>query len=283
MVNVEGAPAWRIGLASVPNESTVARRLATTRRILGDAASLNVDIVCFPETWLPGLRGMDFAVPVYDHAAMQTALDEVAALAGSLGINVILPMEWADPTGQLNLAWVIDRTGTVVGYQAKNQIAPSEDPFYVPDPTGARRVFELDGVPFGITICHEGWRYPEATRWAARRGARIVFHPQMTGSDLAGTVPRHWGDPEAEYYEKAMVARTVENSIYFASVNYAVRHQESATCIVGPDGDLVDRLPYGEAGLLVHDLDLSRATGLMARRFDETAYPREPPAPPRRP
>ena len=38
-------------------------------------------------------------------------------------------------------------------------------------------------MKFGVAICHEGWRYPETVRWAASRGARIVFHPQHTGSD----------------------------------------------------------------------------------------------------
>ncbi|HEV2528424.1 MAG TPA: carbon-nitrogen hydrolase family protein [Thermomicrobiales bacterium] len=274
---------WRIGLASVPNEPTVAGRLVTAERTLSDAATRDADIVCFPETYFPGLRGMDFDVPPYDHAVQEQVLRRIAALAGQLDVAVILPMEWASDAGQLNLAWVIDRTGTVVGHQAKNQIAPSEDPFYVADPSGARRVFTLDGVPFGITICHEGWRYPEATRWLARRGAQIVFHPQMTGSDDHGIVPARWADPDAPYYEKAMIARTVENSIYFASVNYAVAHQESATCIVGPDGDLVRAAPYREAALLIHDVDLARATGDMAARFDETMYPAEPAAPPRRP
>ena len=112
--------------------------------------------------------------------------------------------------------------------------------------------------------------------------AKIVFHPQMTGSDREGIVPARWADPEATYYEKAMIARTVENSIYFASVNYAVQHQESATCIVGPDGDLVAAVPYRQAALLVHDIDLSRATGQMAGRYDDSMYPAEPEAPARR-
>ena len=130
------------------------------------------------------------------------------------------------------MAFVISRDGAIVGYQTKNQIPLEEEPFYVPD--GRRRLFEVDGVPFGITICHEGWRYPEAVRWAATRGARLVFHPQLTGSDQRGVTIDRWGDPGSPYYEKAMVARSVENTIYFASVNYAMRYQDSATSLVGP-------------------------------------------------
>jgi predicted amidohydrolase len=48
-----------------------------------------------------------------------------------------------------------------------------------------------------VTICHEGWRYPEGVRWAARRGAQVVFHPQMTGSDRTGPTIERWGDPDS--------------------------------------------------------------------------------------
>jgi predicted amidohydrolase len=134
-------------------------------------------------------------------------------------------------------------------------------------------MFEIDGVPFGITICHEGWRYPETVRWSATRGARFVFHPQLTGSDLQGPCLTRWGDPDAPYYEKAMIARAAENEIYFASVNCAMRFQDSATTLIGPDASCVAAVPYGEEQLLICDLDLERATGLYARRFEPAFYP----------
>jgi predicted amidohydrolase len=180
-------------------------------------------------------------------------------------------MEWETPAGVHNVAFVIDRDGTVQGYQAKNQIPPVEEPFYVAD--GKRRLFEIDGVPFGITICHEGWRYPEAVRWSAARGAKIVFHPQLTGSDEQGPTLNGWGDPAAPYYEKAMIARAAENEIYFASVNCAMRFQDSATSLINPDATCAAFVPYGEEQLLVLDLDLAAATGLYAKRYDPGLYP----------
>jgi predicted amidohydrolase len=70
-----------------------------------------------------------------------------------------------------------------------------------------------------------------------------------------------------------MLARAVENTIYFASVNNALRFQESATGLIGPDGDLLAHVPYGEEQLLVADLDLSRASGQYAQRFNPALYP----------
>src|SRR6266511_2172899 len=255
----------RIGLAAARNAPSVEERLRTVDLFLEDAGARGVAIVCFPETYIPGLRGQDFSVPPPDQRRQHAALEEIGAAAQRHGVAVVIGMEWESAAGLHNVAFVVARDGAIVGCQAKNQIPLEEEPFYVPD--GRRRMFEIDGVPFGIAICHEGWRYPEAVRWAAVRGARLVFHPQLTGSDRAGPTLARWGDPDSPYYEKAMVARGVENTIYFASVNYALRHQESATSLLGPEGECLAHVPYGEERLLVRDLDLARATGVCARRF----------------
>ncbi len=261
----------RIGLAAVPNAPTVEERLATAERVLAEAAARDVAIVCFPETYIPGLRGFDFPVPPVDQRRQEAALERIRAAAARNGVAVVVGMEWETDLGTHNVAVVIARNGAVEGYQAKNQIPLEEEPHYAPD--GRRRLFEIDGVAFGITICHEGWRYPEATRWAAARGAKVVFHPQLTGSDASGPTIARWGDPDSPYYEKAMIARGVENTVYFASVNYAMRFQDSATTLIGPDGECVAHVPYGEEMLLVCDLDLSRATGLIAKRYNPAFYP----------
>ena len=44
------------------------------------------------------------------------------------------------------------------------------------------------------------------------------------------------------------------------------RHADWPVPISRPDGSLLAFQPYGEAGLLVADLDLSEATGLLAKR-----------------
>ncbi len=262
---------WRIGLAAARNLSTLEGRLQTVDRFLAEAADQDVAIVCFPEAYLPGLRGMDFPVPPHEQAVQEAALEEVSRSAKAHGVAVIIGMEWATDLGLLNVAFVITRDGDVLGYQSKNQIPLEEADHYVPGTE--RQIFEIDGVPFGITICHEGWRYPEATRWSAVRGARIVFHPQLTGSDRGGPILRRWGDPDSPYYEKAMIMRSIENTIWFASVNNAFRHQESATSLIDPEGNLTAHVPYGEEQLLVQDIDLSRATCLIARRYNPDLYP----------
>jgi predicted amidohydrolase len=260
----------RIGLASPRVATTREEGLARAGRFLAEAATRGAAIVCFPETYLPGYRGLDFLTPPPDQIEQERALRGVCDLARRHRVAAIMPMEWASPAGLLNLAFVVNADGTIQGHQTKNQLAIEEEPHYVPGDT--RRLFDVDGVPFGVAICHEGWRYPETVRWAARRGARVVFHPHLAGSDHNGAVPRSWGDPAAPYFENAMIARAVENAIYFASVNYALRYQETATSLVAPDGRCVGHTAYGEEALLVVDLDPGAATGSYARRYAPDRY-----------
>jgi predicted amidohydrolase len=260
----------KIGLASPRVASSVDDGLARVRRLMADAASRGAEIVCFPEAYLPGLRGLDFAVPPFEKSDEERVLRVVGEWARELRIATILGIEHVTPAGSQIAAAVFDTTGVLLGMQTKTQLDPSEDQPYVPG--SSRQVFEVNGLKFGIAICHEGWRYPETVRWAATRGAHIVFHPQLTGSDHTGPRLTEFGSPGAPYYEKAMVCRSIENTIYFASVNYAVRFQESATALITPTGELQAFLPYGEEGVLVAQLDLDLATGLLARRFAPERY-----------
>ena len=262
---------FRIGLASVPITSNREEAIAQVDSALEQAARDAVRLVCFPETYVPGYRGLDFPVVEHNQQAQEQALEEIRDSCKRFSVGAIVGFEWETALGLHTAAMVIAPSGELLGYQAKNQMDPSEDGRFVPD--GKRTVFEMDGLKFGIAICHEGWRYPETVRWAARRGAQIVFHPHFTGSDLQGNQLQEWGDPNGPYFEKAMVSRSIENTIYFASVNCAMKYQDSATSLIAPDGNLAAFQPYGSAGLLVCDLDLARATGLLATRYRPELYP----------
>jgi predicted amidohydrolase len=259
-----------VALASPRIALSVDDGLDRIERLLSEASAQGARIVCFPEAYLPGLRGQDFEVPPFDPALQERVVQTVARWARTYSVTTILGMERLTEAGRQIAAVVVDDQGRVQGYQTKNQLDPTEDRFYVPGST--RRLFEVDGLKFGVAICHEGWRYPETVRWAAVRGAKIVFHPQLTGSDQTGVRLTQWGSASAPYYEKAMIMRSKENAIYFASVNYAMRFQESATCLIDPSGECQAFLPYGQEGVLVQTIDVEAATGLLATRYAPERY-----------
>jgi predicted amidohydrolase len=180
-----------IALASPRVASTLDDGLERIRRLMSEASAQGAEIICFPEAYLPGLRGQDFEVLPWDQTAQERVLKTVAEWSGTYAIALILGMERLTEAGRQIAAVVMDSCGQLQGYQTKNQLDPSEDQFYLPGNT--RRLFEINGIKFGVAICHEGWRYPETVRWAASRGAKIVFHPQLTGSDKKGVRLTEWG------------------------------------------------------------------------------------------
>ena len=259
-----------VALASPRVASSLDDGLEKIERLMSEASAQGAEIVCFPEAYLPGLRGQDFEVWPFDRTQQERALRAVAQWARTHTVATILGMERVTDRGRQIAAFVIDAEGRLQGYQTKNQIDPSEDLFYVPGTT--RQLFEINGVKLGVAICHEGWRYPETVRWAAVRGAKIVFHPQHTGSETKGVRLTQWGDPGGPYYEKAMMMRSMENTIYFASINYALRFQESATSLITPSGQCQAHLPCGQEGVLVQAIELEQATGLLAARYAPERY-----------
>ncbi|MEK6300404.1 MAG: carbon-nitrogen hydrolase family protein [Acidobacteriota bacterium] len=263
-----------IALASPCIASSIDDGLDNIKRLISEASAQGAEIVCFPEAYLPGLRGQDFEVPLFDQTQQERALQAVAEWARTYRVATILGMErlmtTATTGGRQIAAFVIDARGQLQGYQTKNQLDPTEDQFYVPGTT--RRLFEIKGIKFGVVICHEGWRYPETVRWAAVRGAKIVFHPHHTGSDQEGVRLTQWGAASGPYYEKAMMMRSMENTIYFASVNYALRFQESATSLIAPSGQCQAYSPYGQEGVLVQEIKVEEATGLLATRYAPERY-----------
>jgi predicted amidohydrolase len=263
-----------IALASPRVATTLEEGLDKIRRFLSEASAQRAEIVCFPEAYLPGLRGQDFEVPAYEQEHQDQVLEAVAQLAKRYSVAVILGTEKLTEAGRQIAAFVFDSQGRMLGCQTKNQVDPSEDRYYVPGNT--RQVFEVNGLKFGVAICHEGWRYPETVRWAASRGAKIVFHPQHTGSNREGAHLTQWGAANAPYYEKAMMMRSIENTIYFASVNYALRFQESATSLIDPSGRCQAHLPYDLEGLLVQAIKPDLATGLLACRYAPERYRETP-------
>src|SRR5438552_6416536 len=184
-----------IALAAPRIASSLDDGLDKINRLLSEASAQGAEIVCFPEAYLPGLRGVDFEVLPFGPAEQERVLRALAGWARTYAVAAVLGTERITEAGRQIVAVVFDARGQIQGYQTKNQLDPSEDRFYVPGNT--RQLFEVNGVRFGIAICHEGWRYPETVRWAALRGAKIVFHPQHTGNTRDGIRLTQWADANA--------------------------------------------------------------------------------------
>jgi predicted amidohydrolase len=256
---------FRIALANIRFPATPEESVTLAERAIAQASSERAGLLCFPECFIPGYRAFGKSIPPPDAAFLEAAWSRVAAAAAKADLTVILGTERVVDEALFATALVIHRDGAMAGFQDKVQIDPSEEATYTPG--AGRQIFESDPLLFGIVICHEGWRYPETVRWAVRQGAHIVFHPQFHEAEAGGYRPSSFADPANSFHEKAVLCRAAENTCYFATVNFASAGSPTTSAVVRPDGTLLSYQPYGKEGLLIADIDISAATGVLAKRY----------------
>ena len=255
----------RIALANIRVPATPKESVLLATSAVAEAGGRGALVVCFPECFVPGYRWPGRTAPAPDPAFLERAWADVGDAARTAGITVILGTERVTERGLQITARVINPDGTVAGWQDKGQADPSEEATY-PALATERRVFTAGPLTFGVVICHEGWRYPETVRWAVRRGAQVVFHPHAHVAEPGSYRPVTFADPANTFHEKAILCRAAENTCYVASVNCASKGSGTTSAVARPDGTLQCFQPYGQEGLLVADLDLATATGLLASR-----------------
>jgi predicted amidohydrolase len=261
---------FRIALANLRYPASPEESVALAEQAIAAAADAGAGLVAFPECYVPGYRVPGASSPPPDVAFLERAWSVLcAACARAEIVGVIGTERFVDGALRLTVL-VIDAGGAVAGFQDKVQLDPTEEPLYAPG--SGRHLFQAGPLPFGVAICHEGFRYPETVRWAARRGAQLVLHPHYTWHEPGAYVPTTYGDPANSFHEKAILCRAAENTCYVATINAAGEASPTTSAIASPDGTLLAYQPYGKHGLLVADLDLATATGFLAKRCRSDEY-----------
>jgi predicted amidohydrolase len=255
---------FRIALANIRFPATPEESVTLAEQAIAQAFIERAGLICYPECFIPGYRGRGKAVPPPDPSFLERAWSAIAAAAAKASLAVVLGTERVVDGALFATALVINRDGTIAGFQDKVQLDPSEEGIY--SPGSGRRVFHTGPLTFGIVICHEGWRYPETVRRAVRHGARIVFPPHFHEAEPSSYRPASFADPANSFHEKAVLCRAAENTCYVATVNCASTGSPTTSAVVGPNGLLLTHQPYGKEGLLIADIDIAAATGLLAAR-----------------
>jgi len=248
----------KIGLAQCCQTSDFDTNTRTILRDLDLAARQGVQILCFPETQTVGYRvdiaSPDLPVPVNQ---LHELHERVAQRCGELGLACILGTEIPIAPDQkpYNSALVIAETGRILGTHHKTRLTPLDAIAYTPGAT--LETFTLFGVTVGVVICFEGFRFPETTRECVRQGAQVVFHPQNNT-----TRPNDWKIP---IHHAMITTRAAENTIWFASCNACLDHQNSRSLVIAPDGRVQAQSELKREELVIADVDVDRATRAMFR------------------
>jgi predicted amidohydrolase len=261
-------PIVRIAVANIRFPPTPKESVALASNAIRQAALEGADMICFPECYVPGYRGFGRVIPAPDPTFLERAWATIAATAAEGNVGVVLGTERLVGDALRISALVINRDGSLAGFQDKVQLDPSEDAIYTPG--AERHLFEAGPLRFGIAICHEGFRYPETVRWAATRGAHLVFHPHLSEAERDDYRPQSYADPLNSFHEKSILCRAAENTCFVITANCSSDGSPTTSAVVKPDGTLLSYQPYNKEGLLVAEIDLDEATGLLASRYKPT-------------
>lgn len=243
----------RIGVAQVAQSGDIDTNLEKAREYINMAAAQGVELLCFPEVHLSGYRvGVIEPDAPTNADALARALHVIQEQCRTNGIAVCIGTETPNPDGKpYNSAVVIGVNGAVIATHHKSRLTPKDALGYSPG-TGPT-LFELGGVPMGVVICFEGFRFPETSRELARGGAKVILHPQFNHV-LPGA---EWKLP---VHHALITARAAENTVYFVSANMAHERNNCESMIVGPDGLVVAHSELKREMLIYADADLDLAT-----------------------
>ena len=131
---------FRIALANIRFPATPEESITLAEQAIDQASIKGARIICFPECFVPGYRGIGTAVPPPDPEFLERAWSVIAEAAAKANITVVLGTERFVDGALVATALVIDQDGSIAGFQDKVQIDPSEEGTYTPG--SGRRVFQ---------------------------------------------------------------------------------------------------------------------------------------------
>ncbi len=248
----------RVATVQMKFAPTIAENLAKIELLLGEAAHHRADAVLLPECATTGYA-YDFSR--LKPAEIASALAIVSRMAARFRMNVLVGSPVFRRRNLYNCLVVFDRQGAVVHCYAKCHLTEMDRKAFAPG--NAVALFEIDGVCATTVICHER-RYPELVRLAVMAGARILFHPNAGMDSLAVSRQKRGGSD-------GIVARAFENAIYYVFANSVGPQGDGLwsagdSKIVGPDERVLGLADNHKEAVIMANLDLSKATGVYARR-----------------
>src|SRR5687768_18490959 len=127
----------KIALANIRYPRTPDESITLAENAIASASSGGAGVICFPECFIPGYRGLGHVVPPPSHEFLERAWAIVGRAAKVGRITVVLGTERFVSDAPTATVLVINPDGSFAGFQDKVQVDPTEDDTYTPG-TGRR-------------------------------------------------------------------------------------------------------------------------------------------------
>jgi predicted amidohydrolase len=215
------------------------------------AETAGAALLCFPEGFLQGYlteeaparrNALDLASPAFE--AVRNRLPK----SGPMIVMGLIEVE----QGRLfNTAIVVDR-GALIGRYRKLHLLGGEHIF---DAGSENKVFEVEGLRFGINICNDT-NFPAAARKLADLGAALIVCP-ANNMHLRKTA-----EALKDAHNSVRGERCRETGLWLVSADVTGerdgRISWGPTAVLNPAGEVVAQLPLEKTGLLLFDIPCRR-------------------------
>ena len=221
-----------IGLVQM--ESTVGDTQGNLGKILNfaeSAASLGVDILCFPEMALHGYRPSE--ANKHAESLIGTNVQKISDCAVKLGITLLVGMaEKIIGTDKPYLSHFAAFADGQIGVYRKTHLGQSEEKYFTHGQEFP--VFCSHGVRFGIGLCWD-WHFPEVATIYSLKGAEILFAPHAS--------PTVIGDRK-ELWLRYLGTRAYDNSVFLGACNVLGHNGhgqdfQGGAVVLGPKGEII--------------------------------------------
>jgi predicted amidohydrolase len=209
-----------------------------------------IAILCCPEAILGGLADNS-----RDPMSVAIATARIPSVVGPLTSDTVTTIvgltELADDGALYNSAAVVHR-GTIAGVYRKQHPAIRRSVYAAGTDS---RVFNVDGLTFGIVICYDT-NFPECVARVAQQGANALFVPSNNA------LPRSWNSEDIVTETRHCdAARALETKMWVIRADVAGRAGELASAgsseVVRPDGSVLLAARKFSDDLLIADLSPS--------------------------
>lgn len=231
--------------------------LKVHRRVVEQAAEEECDIAVFPEMSLTGYLDPRRA----DHTPISLdsePVKQMCELSKESGVSLLFGISEANGDDLPFITQVHVSSGQVEAVYRKRHLGEGEPGLYVP---GAESATGTSGSEkFGVAVCADR-DWPDEFEFAARSGARVVFHPSAPGLWGRRTGEASWRQG-FDWWRDTCIEIHGKHARQFG-VSIAVATQAGSTededfpgwaALIGADGAIKAELPDWRAGALVVDI-----------------------------
>lgn len=222
--------------------------LAAIERGIRASANKKVRLLLTQECALCGYPPLEVpSTDAIDRSALKDAFERIRELACKYGMYIALGMITFEEGNTFNSVYLIDpEMGNITPYH-KRALWGWDLKNFSPG-NNCDGTFIIDGINVGIRICYEV-RFPEYFRELFSKGVELAL---VSFADI--------GSPEnnkLNVIKSHLISRAAENAMYILSANSTSQNQLAPTCLIDPDGKVVDSALLNEESLLSAEIEMT--------------------------